>query len=203
MALVAGVVAAGALILAYFALGLPVWASLVAAGALFAGVYLIGDHWADIMLGRQAERMDPAEMRRRIRAGLGDAARIRDAAVDIPDARVQHKIIHVCDLAERMFNSFALENKNKARTARFVLYLEQFLPLIERYTKLSAMPEGRELLLKSSGDAEFWELLHQAETEFEQGLTAYLADDAVEMRNMGRTLRKMMTVREINEDRGP
>jgi hypothetical protein len=79
------------------------------------------------------------------------------------------------------------------------LYLDRFLPLIERYVRLSSTPEGRQVLKKSSEDEGFVELLDVVEQGFSNGFQNYLENDVVELRTLSRVMKKMMNVAEIGK----
>lgn len=197
--IIAAMTTAGFLLLGHFVIRLPLWVNLPVSGALFLGFYLIGSSWFEIQFNREAGNLTAEVLRNKVGTGMQKVSTIRGLANSIADSQVKNKILGIAELSDRMLRNFAQNPGDLGQAGRFLLYLDKFLPLIERYARLSGTPEGRELLLKTSDDAEFWELLHTAEESFTENFQSYLQNDAVELRTLGRTLKKMMNVPQIGK----
>ena len=143
--------------------------------------------------------MKPSEMAARIERGQATADGIRALAPNVEDGIARIRLLRICDLAERIFSNFEDDPSDLAKAGRFLMYLDRFLPLVERYARLCSTPEGRELLKEEYGDQEFHELLQTAEQSFSQGFKNYLSNDVVEMKAFGRVLKRMMDVAEVGK----
>jgi 5-bromo-4-chloroindolyl phosphate hydrolysis protein len=198
-AILAGLAAAVFILAGRLWIGAPFAAAFLIGLALFVGLYLIGSFLDDFMDRREARLMTGADIRRRIKDGLDKVKTIRRQARNIDHPEVRAKVENVADLADRILHNLLNDPEDQAKAGRFLLYLDRFLPLIERYAALSSTPEGREMLKKSKDEDEFLELLDTAETSFKRGLENYLQNDAMELRMLGRTLKKMMNVAEIGK----
>lgn len=109
---------------------------------------------------------------------------------------IQEQVIRICDMGERIFNQLEAEPSDILRSGRLLLYLSRLLPLIEKYARVSSTRTGREMLGR---DKEFLEVLNAVEQGFEQGFKNYLEKDVVEIKTVGRILKKMMNVAEIGK----
>ena len=197
--ILAGAACALLLFAGHFLVGVPIWLNAAVCLALFAGLLLIGSFGLDMRIRREAGSMTMEKLRQKVKEGERNTAKIRRLIADTPDKELRDKIANICDIAERILANFQDDPADLAKAGRFLLYLERFLPLIEKYTRLSATPEGRELLRASNEDDVFAQLLETAEQSFRQGFKNYLEKDAVQLRTLGRTLKKMMTIAEIGK----
>lgn len=195
--LLAGVLSALSLLAGVFLMGAPFWAALLVAVCLFGGVSLVGSSALDAEIAKAARKLGPESMRAKIREGRAKVAELTDVARTMADTAARERVLRVAAMAERIFDNFEEDPADAAKAGRFLLYLDRFLPLVARYARLSATPEGRELLKERSDDEEFYKLLEVAEESFAQGYKNYLENDVVEMRTFGRVLRKMMDVAEV------
>ncbi|THB66852.1 MAG: hypothetical protein D6E12_09725 [Desulfovibrio sp.] len=197
--IVAGAAGAAALLFGVGVVNAPLWLSFFIGLSLFAGLFLIGSYWWEFQLAQEARALTNVSMQDKVKAGATKVVAIRDLAETIQNPDVQAKVRNICDLADRIFANFEHDPSDLAKAGRFLLYLDRFLPLLERYARLSATPEGRELLAKRSDDEEFFALLDVAEKSFTSGFQNYLENDVVEMRTFGRVLKKMMDVAEVGK----
>jgi len=195
----AGGVSAVALLVGTLIVHAPVWLSLVVAVCLFIGLYLLGSYWTDIQIQYEATLMTVESMQTKISKGLMNVIEIRNQASNIEEVKIKDQIIRICDVAYRIFKNFERDSSDVAKASRFLLYLDRFLPLIERYVRLSSTPEGRQVLKKSSEDEGFVELLDVVEQGFSNGFQNYLENDVVELRTLSRVMKKMMKVAEIGK----
>ena len=193
----AGGLSAVALLVGTLIVHAPLWLSLVVAVCLFIGFYLLGSYWTDIQIQYEATLMTVESMQTKISKGLINVIEIRDLASNIEELDIKDQVIRICDVAYRIFKNFEEDPSDVAKASRFLLYLDRFLPLIERYVRLSSTPEGRQLLAKSSEDEEFVGLLDVVEQGFTNGFQNYLENDVVELRTLSRVMKKMMNVAEI------
>ena len=177
----------------------PLWLSAVVGGSLFLGLYLIGSHNTDRQITREARNMTGASMQKCIAMGLQNVKQIRRMAYQVREDAIRMQLVRICDLADRIFHNFEQDPSDAAKASRFLLYLDRFLPLIERYARLSATREGRLLLERSGDEAEFRMMLNTVEQGFTQGFENYLQNDVIELRTFGRVLKKMMDVAEIGK----
>lgn len=195
----AGAVAALALLFGHFVIGAPLAVNLFVGFALFAGLALIASSWMDLRIASQARALGMNGIDEKIRQGLARVAAIRQLVPAGADKSVRDRVGRIADLAQRIFDNFKDDPSDKAKASRFLLYLDRILPLIERYARLQSTPEGRKMLQESGDDQEFRELLETAEQGFAQGLQNYLENDVVELRTFARVLKKMMHVAEIGK----
>lgn len=195
----AGLLAAVALLIGVFGVKAPIWLSLVVAGVLFAGLFLIGSYQHELSVEQEARKLTTHQMKDKIDAGQGELARIREHIPRMAPPELKAKVAHICELADQIFDNFQADPSDQARASRFLLYLSRFLPLIERYARLSSTAAGRELLQKTGDDQEFRTLLDRVEEGFTKGLQNYLREDAAQMRTFGRVLKRMMDVAEIGK----
>ncbi len=182
-----------------FLVHVPVWIAITVGVAVAAGLWLVGSSWLDMSIRQEATGLTPEHMLRRIRSSRQILTAIRGAAGNIPDHDVQERLQRVCDLSERIFGNFEEDPEDIPKASRFLLYLDRFLPLIEKYARLSSTDEGRALLEKSGDNEEFSELLVTVEQGFAKGFQNYLENDVVELRTFGRVLKKMIDVAEIGK----
>ena len=185
-------IAALMILAGHFLLSIPLAVNLAASLGLFAGLLLIGSYGFDYKIRLEARSLSDDDIKQRIGRGLRQVSTIRGTAGMITDPVVKAKVMNVCDLAERMLKGFAKDQGRKVDIGRFLLYLDHFLPVVEKYSYMSSTPEGREMMMKTTDDAEFWELLHSAQETFETGYNNWLQNDVVELRTMGRDLKKMI-----------
>jgi len=195
----AGGISAVALLVGTLIVHAPIWLSLVVAVCLFVGIYLLGSYWTDIQIQYEATLMTVESMQSKISKGLMNVIAIRNQASNIEEVKIKDQIIRICDVAYRIFKNFEEDPSDVAKASRFLLYLDRFLPLIERYVRLSSTSEGRQVLEKSSEDEEFVELLDVVEHGFTNGFQNYLENDVVELRTLSRVMKKMMNVAEIGK----
>lgn len=196
----AGSIAAAFMLFGFFVLKLPLWLTLTVTGLLFLGLFFLGSSWMEIQIGRQAQNMTTDQLREKLKDGLQKVSSIRGWAGSIRDEEVRRKVLGLAELADRILREFAHKPPDPpGQVGRFALYLEKFLPVVERYARLSSSPEGREMLMKTTHDPEFWELLHTAEDNFTRAFQDYLADNAMELRAFGRNLNKMMLDPKLDE----
>ena len=195
----AGGVSAVALLVGTLIVHAPIWLSLVVAVCLFIGFYLLGSYWTDIQIQYEATLMTVESMQTKISKGLMNVIEIRNQASNIEEVKIKDQIIRICEVAYRIFKNFEKDSSDVAKASRFLLYLDRFLPLIERYVGLSSTPEGRQVLKKSSEDEGFVELLDVVEQGFSNGFQNYLENDVVELRTLSRVMKKMMNVAEIGK----
>ncbi len=195
--LIAGGAGGAALLAGVIIVGAPFWAGVIVGAAIFGGVYMLGSYWIDLSVNRQAASMSTGAILQRIMTNLQKVQAIRQLADSIPEKDVRDQIHRICDMATRIFHNFQQDPGDIDKASRFLLYLDRFLPLIEKYARLSSTPAGRDLLQQSGDDAEFREVLKTVEQGFTQGFQNYLANDVVELRTYGRVLKKMMHVAEI------
>ena len=195
----AGGISAVALLVGTLIVHAPVWLSLVVAVCLFIGFYLLGSYWTDIQIQYEATLMTVESMQTKISKGLMNVIEIRNQASNIEEVKIKDQIIRICEVAYRIFKNFEKDSSDVAKASRFLLYLDRFLPLIERYVRLSSTPEGRQVLKKSSEDEGFVELLDVVEQGFSNGFQNYLENDVVELRTLSRVMKKMMNVAEIGK----
>lgn len=194
--IVSGALAALVLLAGNFVIGAPIWASVTVAAALFAGLYLIGSFWTEIQIEREAGQMTLNGMRSKIREGGEMLRAIRELSRGMVQKEIREQVIRICDMGERIFNQLEADPSDILRSSRLLLYLGRFLPLIENYARVSSTRTGREMLGR---DKEFLEVLNAVEQGFEQGFKNYLEKDVVEIKTMGRILKKMMNVAEIGK----
>lgn len=195
----AGGVSAAALLVGTLVVHAPVWLSLVVAVCLFIGFCMLGSYWTDIQIQYEATLMTVESVQTKIRKGLENVGDIRNQAKNINGVKIKDQLIRICNVAHRIFKNFEEDSSDVAKASRFLLYLDRFLPLIERYARLSSTPEGRQLLKRSSDDKEFRELLNVVERGFTNGFQNYLENDVVELRTLSRVMKKMMNVAEIGK----
>ncbi len=195
----AGLVSAVVLIAGRVLLGIPLPVAFGVAVLLYMGLYLMGAYWTEIEIGRESRGLTRERVMAKIQQGQEVLQVIRRKAADIPDPGIRDQIRRICDTGDLIFQNFEEDPTDAARSSRFLLYLERLLPLIERYTRLSATRAGRELLTRSSDDREFRQMLDTVEQGFNQGLKNYLEGDVMELRTFGRVLKKMMNVAEIGK----
>ncbi len=195
----AGLLAAAALLIGVFWVKAPIWLSLVVAGALFAGLFLIGSYQHELSVEQEARGITADQVKDKIAEGQRQLQRIREHIPRMAPAELKAKVEHICELADQIFDNFQADPSDQAKASRFLLYLSRFLPLIERYSRLSSTPAGRELLEKTGDDKEFRTLLDSVEKGFTRGLQNYLREDAAQMRTFGRVLKRMMDVAEIGK----
>ena len=193
----AGGFSAAALLIGALIINAPIWLSFIVAICLFAGFNLLASYWTDIQIKYEAVLMTVESVQVKIRKGLKKVDHIKEQAKTVNEVKIKEQLIRICEVAQRIFKNFEADTSDVSKASRFLLYLDRFLPLIERYTRLSSTPEGRQLLKKSSDDKEFIELLNVVEQGFKNGFQNYLEHDVVELRTLSRVLRKMMNVAEI------
>ncbi|THB66851.1 MAG: hypothetical protein D6E12_09720 [Desulfovibrio sp.] len=140
-----------------------------------------------------------SEMDKRIALGKARVEAILKAEPKVPSGEARIRLLRICALAERIFDNFEDDPGDLAKAGRFLMYLDRFLPLVERYARLSSTPEGRELLSEEYNEDEFHELLETAEEGFSKGFKNYLANDVVEMKFFGKVLKRMMDVAEVGK----
>lgn len=191
-----GAVAALALLAGNFIVGAPIWASVAVSAALFAGLYLIGSFWTEIQIEREAGQMTLKGMQSKIGEGREMLRAIRDLSRGMVQKEIREQVIRICDMGERIFNQLEADPSDILRSSRLLLYLSRFLPLIEKYARVSSTRTGREMLDR---DKDFLEVLNAVEQGFEQGFKNYLEKDLVEIKTVGRILKKMMNVAEIGK----
>lgn len=180
---------------------------LVAAAIYFRAIPLIVVALAlPLLVNMLVRRIDEDEaamsvsgMSGRIERGRDTADSIREHVPLVDDALARIRLLRICDLAERILDNFEADPADKTKAGRFLMYLDRFLPLVERYARLSSTIEGRELLAHEYGDQEFHQLLETAEQSFTQGFKNYLSNDVVEMKAFGRVLKRMMDVAEVGK----
>jgi len=199
MGLYAGILASAILLLGTVGFGVPFGINFFVAVVVFVGLYLLGSFWLEIAISRESHGMTIEALRRTIRQGRDRVDEIRKLASGMKARELRGQLERICALASQIFDNFNEDPADIAKASRFLLYLNRFLPLIERYARVSATQEGRELLQHSQDDREFGELLNTVEQSFRQGFQNYLQNDVVEMRTLGRVLKKMMTVAEIGK----
>ena len=191
-----GAAAAVALLAGTFIIHAPIWASVTVAAALFAGLYLIGSFWTEIQIEREAGQMTLRGIASKIGEGREMLSAIRRLSSKMIQKEIQEQVIRICDMGERIFNQLEAEPSDILRSSRLLLYLSRLLPLIEKYARVSSTRTGREMLGR---DKEFLEVLNAVEQGFEQGFKNYLEKDVVEIKTVGRILKKMMNVAEIGK----
>lgn len=197
--LVAATIGACVMLAGVLLVDAPWWGGVVVGLIVAAGVWLLGSSWTDMRIKSEASGLSTQDMLRRIQESRKKLHAIQGFARDVPDPEVQQRLLRVCSLADRIFKNFEDDPQDIAKASRFLLYLDRFLPLIEKYARLSSTPQGRELLKKSGDDAEFRELLQVVEEGFSKGFQNYLENDVVELRTFGRVLKKMIHVAEIGK----
>jgi len=178
--------------------GAPWWGSVLVGAAVFAGIWLLGSS-QDMRIKGEAAGLSSRDMLARIKTSRKKLEVIQGFARDVPDQEVRRRLLAVCSLSDRIFRNFEDDPQDIAKASRFLLYLDRFLPLIEKYARLSATPQGRELLARSGDDQEFRELLQAVEEGFAKGFQNYLENDVVELRTFGRVLKRMIHVAEIGK----
>lgn len=197
--LVAGVVGAAVMLVGTLVVGAPWWGSVVVGIAVFGGIFLVGSSWMDMRISSEASSLGKEDMLRRIRVARKTVDGIQQLAANVPDKEIHDRLLRVSALADKIFDNFEDDPGDIAKASRFLLYLDRFLPLIEKYAKLSSTPQGREMLQKSGDEEEFKELLQVVEEGFGKGFQNYLENDVVELRTFGRVLKKMIRVAEIGK----
>lgn len=195
----AALAGAAAMLAGVLGVGAPWWAGVAAGVLVFAGVWLLGSSWTDMRIRSEASGLSVQAMLQRIRQGRKKVAAIQEHAKGVPDKDVRERLFRVCTLADRIFANFEDDSQDIAKASRFLLYLDRFLPLIEKYARLSSTSQGRELLQRSGDDVEFRELLQVVEEGFSKGFQNYLENDVIELRTFGRVLKKMIHVAEIGK----
>lgn len=196
--LAAAVIGACVMLAGVLLVSAPWWASVLVGLFVFAGIWLLGSS-QDMRIKGEAAGLSQQDMLRRIKQARKKVVAIQDLAGGVPDQDVRARLLRVCSLSDRIFKNFEDDPDDIAKASRFLLYLDRFLPLIEKYARLSATPQGRELLKKSGDDEEFKELLRVVEEGFAKGFQNYLQNDVVELRTFGRVLKKMIHVAEIGK----
>jgi 5-bromo-4-chloroindolyl phosphate hydrolysis protein len=191
-----GGIAAVFLLAGVFIAGAPIWLSFMVAISLFAGLYLIGSFWLDIQIQREAGRMTLERMKAGIAEGQKKLDEIRRLAGRIGQVQIRDQLFRICDIGTRIFHNLKDDPSHLSKSGRFLLYLDRFLPLIEKYARVTSSRTGIEMI---GSDKEFLETLGSIEQGFEQGLRNYLERDVVEIKTAGRILKKMMNVAEIGE----
>ena len=121
---------------------------------------------------------------------------IRKISETIHQPAIRQQIVRICDLGNRIFKGFDEEPHAVSGATRFLLYIDRILPYIEKYAKVSSTRTGTEMIGK---DGEILEVLNSLEQGFEQGFKNYLEKDVVELKTVGRVLKKMMSVAEIGK----
>ncbi len=197
--MVAGVTAAAAMLLCHFVLNLPVWIGVPAGLLLGAGLYIFGRGGMDERIRRQSSGLTMLDAEVRADASRDLVQRIRAAAADTPDKEASRLLRSLADLADRVLDNFKDDPGDLRKSSRFILYLEKLLPMAERYARLAATPEGRELLRERGEDKAFLDALSKAEEAFAQGYKNYLENDVVELGRLGRVMTRMMDVAEIGK----
>ncbi len=195
----AGLAAAAALLAGVILFQAPLTPALVVAVLLYAGLYLIGVDRTENAIRKEARGLTRERMLEKIREGNKRLAVIRELGRKAGDPEVRDQILRICETGDLIFQNFGEDPDDVARSARFLLYLDRLLPLIEKYVRLSTTAAGRELLAEGGEGAEFREMLDTVEAGFNQGLKNYLAGDATEMRTFGRVLKRMMKTAEIGK----
>lgn len=194
-----GVAASGVLAWTAIGLSIPIWASLLAGVGTFGGVYLMGYHSLEKRMLRQADAMSRDATLQLIKENSEKISEIRSLSKSIRDKEIKEKISSICTLADQIIKNFEEDPSDLDKARRFLLYIDRFLSIIQRYARLSSTEAGRELLEKTSDDQEFEELLDSVKLGFKQGFQNYLRNDVVELRTFGRVLKKMMNVAEIGD----
>ncbi len=191
-----GAAAAGILLLSVFILHIPLWISLLITVAIFAGLFMIGSFWTELQIEREANRMTQEIMADKILEGKKKLLEIRKIAENINQTDIRNQINRICDLGTRIFKNFDENLPAFSGASRFLLYIDRILPYMEKYAKVSSSRTGKEML---RSDSEIMEVLNSLEQGFEQGFKNYLEKDVVELKTVGRILKKMMNVAEIGK----
>lgn len=191
-----GLIAASILLVGVFVLQTPLWLNFVVAISLFAGLFMIGSFWIELQIGREANRMTQESMADKILKGKKKLGEIRKISTTINQPLIHQQIGRICDLGDRIFKGFDEEPHAVSGASRFLLYIDRILPYVEKYAKVSSTRTGTEMIKK---DGEILEVLNSLEQGFEQGFKNYLEKDVVELKTVGRVLKKMMSVAEIGK----
>ncbi|MBF0302668.1 MAG: 5-bromo-4-chloroindolyl phosphate hydrolysis family protein [Desulfamplus sp.] len=191
-----GLIAASILLVGVFVLQTPLWLNFVVAISLFAGLFMIGSFWIEFQIGREANRMTEESMADKILKGKKNLGEIRKISTTINQPLIRQQIIRICDLGDRIFKGFDEEPHAVSGASRFLLYIDRILPYVEKYAKVSSTRTGTEMIKK---EGEILEVLNSLEQGFEQGFKNYLEKDVVELKTVGRVLKKMMSVAEIGK----
>lgn len=191
-----GFIAASVLLIGVFVLQTPLWLNFVIAISLFSGLFMVGSFWIEFQIGREANRMTEEGMVDKILKGKKKLHEIREISKVIHQIAIRQQIVRICDLGERIFKSFDEEPHAVSGVSRFLLYIDRILPYIEKYAKVSSTRTGTEMIGK---DGEILDVLNSLEQGFEQGFKNYLEKDVVELKTVGRILKKMMNVAEIGK----
>lgn len=194
-----GAVSAMFLLVGRLVFDAPLWICFVGAGILFAGLYLVGSYWVEIQIERESLRMTLQRMQEKIQAGRQRLKDIRGFAGGIANQNIQKQLYRICTTGEYIFKNIEDNPSGLSKSSRFLLYLDRFLPIVERYARTSSDTIGQKLLQESATESEFLDLLDAVEQGFEKGYKNYLEHDVVEMRTVGRVLKKMMNVAEIGK----
>ncbi|MBF0379055.1 MAG: 5-bromo-4-chloroindolyl phosphate hydrolysis family protein [Desulfamplus sp.] len=191
-----GLIAASILLFGVFVLQTPLWLNFVVAISLFAGLFMIGSFWIELQIGQEAKKMTQESMSDKILKGKKKLNEIRAISKTIHQPTIRQQIVRICDLGDRIFKGFDEEPHAVSGASRFLLYIDRILPYVEKYAKVSSTRTGTEMIKK---DGEILEVLNSLEQGFEQGFKNYLEKDVVELKTVGRVLKKMMSVAEIGK----
>ncbi len=192
-----GIISAAGVIVAFVVFAAPAWLCLAMGLGLYLGITFLGSSRLDKIIRREARDLAPKEMQSKLLGDREKLARIRELCVGIEDDSIKLKILTICGLAEGIFDNL-LENQAAGPSmSRFFLYLERTIQVVERYSRISANPLGRQMLREE--EKEFLQLLNQAEEAFTTGYRNLLNNQIVEFKTMGRVLGRMMELAEIGK----
>ena len=191
-----GLIAASILLVGVFVLQTPLWLNFVVAISLFTGLFMVGSFWIELQIGQEAKKMTQESMADKILNGKKKLNSIREISKTIYQPAIRQQIVRICDLGDRIFQGFDDDPHAVSGASRFLLYIDRILPYVEKYAKVSSTRTGTEMIKK---DGEILEVLNSLEQGFEQGFKNYLEKDVVELKTVGRVLKKMMSVAEIGK----
>lgn len=168
------------------------FASLAACVLLFIGLILISSFWTQLHIQQKASEKTEVTLGEEIYACRMKAGQIAGVNNRIQDQAIQERIRAILKQANDVINELSGDDTRIEQKARVMMYVDKLLILVESYAKIAASGEGLKKLTKNSIGWESTELLDLAETGMQKAFDDYLQNRVVELKTMGRVLRKMV-----------